>query len=414
MKIVVSTSSFPAHPEDHVPTFVLDQVKALSKISASIEIHVLIPHNSYNPPMPELVEFDTHTEVRYHYFFPHSVERLSGRGILPALRENPLRYLLIPFFLLAQRRALRRLCRRISPDVVYTHWFMPQALVASGVCRQLGIPLLFTTHASDVSVLKKIPFAKAAITRVLRLSHGYTAVSHRTAEKLIGFFGSAQWDAEFAAKLSIIPMGIDLSHATTGNNESAKGGTRKILTLGRLSEKKGIKYLIDAYSLLSAETRRHYELIVAGDGQLMDELQMQASNSPARESITFAGYVSGEAKNTLLSDADIFVLPSIIDDIGDSEGLPVALMEALSFGKLVIATDVSGAEEVLTDSCGRLVAQKSTDELLSALKDMIGMTPEERDREEQESRRLAMQFDWPEIAKRHFDLIVAAAAANMS
>ena len=105
MRIVVSTSSFPAHPEDHVPTFVLDQVNALSRISESLTIHVLIPHNSYNAPMPDLIELGTHAEVRYHYFLPHSVEKLSGRGILPALRENPLRYLLIPFFLLAQRRA---------------------------------------------------------------------------------------------------------------------------------------------------------------------------------------------------------------------------------------------------------------------------------------------------------------------
>lgn len=412
MRIIVSTSSFPAHPEDHVPTFVLDQVIALAKYSDTLSIHVLIPHNSYNPPMPDFVEKETHIEVRFHYFYPHSAEKLSGRGILPALRENPLRYFLVPFFLAAQRRALSRLCRTISPDVVYAHWFMPQAFVASGVCRRLGIPLVFTTHASDVSILARVPFAKRLIARVLRQSHSFTAVSRRTAEKLTRFFGQAEWNTQFAAKLSIIPMGIDLDRVPSRDKEVSKGTAKMILTLGRLSEKKGIKYLIDAYSLLPIEMRESYQLVIAGDGQLMNDLKTQAINSPARDSIFFAGYVSGDAKYALLEDADIFVLPSIIDDIGDSEGLPVALMEALSFGKLIVATNVSGAEEVLTDTCGRLVTQKSSNELSDALRDVIELGSEDREREKQEARELALQFGWPNIAKQHFDVIAAAASGG--
>ena len=416
MKIVVTTSSFPAHVNDHVPPFVLDQIREIAKLDERLKIYVLIPHNSYVDDMPDRVERSTHVEVRYHYFWPRSFEKLTGRGILPALRENPLRYLLIPFLLSAQRRALVRLCREIAPDLLYAHWFMPQGVIAFRVSRKLDIPFMFTTHASDVSVLARIPFAKRLIASALRRASCYTAVSRRTAMRLIGCFNPDEWQSEFANKLSIIPMGTELSvtpveagDAEIHLREAGVDDDRKfILALGRLCEKKGFSYLIDAYGDLPRTIREEYQLVIVGDGQLMPDLRGQVASRKLDDDVVFTGYASGDLKRSLLQLAALFVSSSIIDSGGDSEGLPVALMEALSVGKLVIGTDVSGAEEVLTDKCGIIVPQKSAGAIADAMLRLLRADAESKQLQADEARLIARQFGWEEVAARHLELIRAS------
>ena len=87
MKIIVTTSTFPAHENDVVPRFVYDQLLSLKSLDKNLEIYVLIPHHSYADPELDIVQKNTHTEVRYHYFVPHSFESLTGRGRLPALKR---------------------------------------------------------------------------------------------------------------------------------------------------------------------------------------------------------------------------------------------------------------------------------------------------------------------------------------
>jgi glycosyltransferase involved in cell wall biosynthesis len=323
---------------------------------------------------------------------------------------------MIPFFLFAQRRALTRLCRDVQPDLIYAHWYMPQGVIAQGVSRRLNIPFMFTTHASDVSVLGRLPFSKRIIATGLRQASLFTAVSRRTAKKLMDFFSEDEWEREFASKLTVIPMGTqsiqsDLDFKEAQRHLIAAGvvDTRKsILALGRLSEKKGLEYLIDAYSMLDPHIKAEYKLVIAGDGQLMTQLRNQVVASGQQKDIAFTGYVSGTLKASLFQLADIFVLPSIVDSDGDSEGLPVALMEALSYGKLIVATNVSGAEEVLHQDCGILVNQKSAVELAAAITDLANLSLEDRNSQVSEARLLAVRFDWKQVALKYLALIKTA------
>lgn len=413
MKIVINTTTFPSSKHDPVPAFVLDQVREMKTIDSSIKFDVLIPHNAYSKPIAKFRKYDSHTEIRYHYFFPHSFEKLAGRGILPALKENVLRLGLIPFFLYFQFRALDHHCRQNKPDLVYAHWFMTPAIISYFVCKRLEIPLVFTTHASDISVLKRIPFARNLIAKVLNYASHYTAVSSRTASKMKAYFSNQEWNDRYEKKLSIIPMGTELTTKTltkSRNQELLTNSgidTRKeyILCMGRLSEKKGFKYLIEAYSLLSVEQQEKYQLVIAGDGQLLDDLKAQASNVTGNKNIVFPGYVSGDLKNVLLSNASVFVLPSIIDDSGDSEGLPVAMMEALAKSKIIIATDVSGAEEVLTKNTGILIKQKSATELMKALNTFLSLSQQQKLEMQRQAKELAKNFQWSKVANEYLNIL---------
>ncbi|NNE60068.1 MAG: glycosyltransferase [Woeseia sp.] len=422
MKIVVTSSSFPTTDSDHVPRFVLEQVQELAKLDSQLDIYVLVPHHAYAPAMPDRTETDSHTEIRYHYAWPRTLEKLAGRGILPALREQPLRYLLIPFFLAAQRRALARLVRELQPDLIYAHWFMPQGLIASNISHAYAVPYMFTTHAADVSVLRRLPFSRQLVARALRRAACFTAVSERTASKLRDMFDDVEWNSQFASKLSIIPMGTSLAMPDLPADDVRKlltafgigGDQNYILGLGRLSEKKGFDYLIDAYSELSPERRQKYQLVVAGDGQSAAALKERASARGVADTTVFTGYVNGELKQALLQNAVTFVLPSIIDQSGDSEGMPVVLMEALAAGKWVVASDVSGAEEILHDECGILVPQRSSEALAAAIEDLLNCDEETMLARSRAARELADQFAWESIARRHLQLIKLAGRSGLS
>ena len=148
--LLVVASTFPAGPDDSVPRFVYDQVLALKAIRPNWRITVLAPHDarSSTADRTEHAEF---TEVRFHYLRPRRWESLAGRGIMPAIRQNPFQLLAVPGLLWGEYRALKRLVARDRPDLVYAHWFTPQAITAAPVGRRAGLPFVFTTHASDVA-----------------------------------------------------------------------------------------------------------------------------------------------------------------------------------------------------------------------------------------------------------------------
>src|SRR5690606_29007499 len=97
--ILVVASTFPTKDNDPVPAFVKDQVIAIKKARPQLKFAVLAPHDARlkTESFKKHPEYD---EYRFHYFWPRSLERLTGRGIMPALQSNKLSYLLVPFFLI--------------------------------------------------------------------------------------------------------------------------------------------------------------------------------------------------------------------------------------------------------------------------------------------------------------------------
>lgn len=413
MKILVTTSTFPVDEHDEVPNFVLEQIEALANLKEKHEIVVVVPHNAYSDAPEQTVVRPTHTEIRYHYFWPHGMEKLAGRGIMPSLKSNPFRIFLLPFFCYFQYRAVCKECEQNSPDVLYAHWFTPQALIAYLVNIRTGVPFIFTTHASDVHIWRKIPLATKLISYVLRRAAHFTAVSTVTAKKLSSFFDEHTWDTCFSSKLSIVPMGIHahnkvLVESTLSHILENLGVDRNkflILSLGRIESKKGINILLEAFFMMPEAVKSECQLIIAGDGSLRKDMQILSTKLDLGTTIVFTGYVTGTVKKALLQCADLFVLPSIVDRFGDAEGLPVTLLEALSAGKQIIASDESGAEEVIGNKFGRIVRAKSNTELLKAMLEVFELTDEEANKEKLMASLCAEDYDWSIIAAKHLKIL---------
>ncbi|CAN5577202.1 hypothetical protein BH09ACT4_BH09ACT4_01560 [soil metagenome] len=407
-RVLILASTFPASPDDPVPAFVLAQVVALARAHPELEFHVLAPHDRRSHTATR-TRHELFTEHRFHYVWPRGWERLAGRGIMPALRESPVLYLVVPLLFLGELVALRRLLRELRPAVVYAHWFTPQAIVASWATGR-RTPFVFTTHASDVEVWHRIPIIGPRMVRwATRRSRAVTAVSSRSMGKLTSFFLMGL----LPVPSRIVPMGVSLSTEPTARlrasaRKSLKLGTECVyLFVGRLVEKKGVEFLLDALAGPGAALGE-WTLIVAGDGPLRAALETRAAELGILNRLRFAGFVSGEAKAELFAAADVFVVPSVISSDGDAEGLPVALLEGLAAGLPCVATHESGADDILTDGVdGLLCAQRDADALRARLDELAGLTPALRARLAARGRELARSFDWDVIAERHYTFLIA-------
>ncbi|HEY0965196.1 MAG TPA: glycosyltransferase [Candidatus Saccharimonadales bacterium] len=396
-RILVIASTFPASDNDPVPAFVKDQIIALKQLKPEFEFTVLAPHDKRSNT-ESFTKQDAYNEYRFHYFWPFSVEKLAGRGIMPALKASPLNYFIVPFLFIGEFMALLRVTIKLKPDILYAHWFTPQAVVARWVGALTATPFVFTTHALDVNVWHKIPIIGTLVVRgAARKAQAFTAVSMRSMARLEQFFPPGEWST-LKKRGTVIPMGVNLPSQDVYKHP--KGQT--ILFMGRLAEKKGVQYLIKAFGEI-IEKYPEAKLVIAGDGPLKKDLQKQARNI---ENVDFTGFISGEKKHLLLRSSKLYVVPSIIASDGDVEGLPVSLMEGLAYGKVCIATNESGADDILTNrKDGFLVPQKDVSALAEALERGLALSKSDYGTVSREARRTAAQFAWPHVAKQHNDFL---------
>lgn len=144
-----------------------------------------------------------------------------------------------------------------------------------------------------------------------------------------------------------------------------------LLFVGRLTEKKGVKYLIKAMP----EVIKKYpktKLMIIGEGELENELKELTRKLKMEENIIFIGAIQNKELPRYYATADIFIAPSIITKEGDREGLPVTIMEAMASGCVVITTDLEGNKDLIKDKkTGFLVEQKNSKDISKRILELL-------------------------------------------
>jgi len=146
-----------------------------------------------------------------------------------------------------------------------------------------------------------------------------------------------------------------------------RSGSEKIniLFLGRIGPRKGAFDLINAFAAIPCEYKNRSSLIVAGDGEV-EQARSLVKSLNLTEQITLPGWVGLKERNTLLAQADVFILPSY------NEGLSLAMLEAMGWGLPIIVTPVGGVSEVVTQGeSGLLVNPGDIQQLAEAMKSLI-------------------------------------------
>ena len=155
-------------------------------------------------------------------------------------------------------------------------------------------------------------------------------------------------------KITVVHMGVDVERFQFEDRPQNK--PIRILSVARATEKKGLTYALEAIEKCNMDVR--YEII--GGGELESKLIAQIADYNSKEKITIHGPQSSEFVAESLKKADIFLLPSVTDQYGDMEGIPVSLMEAMASGVIVLSTVHSGIPELVEhQKSGFLVEERN-------------------------------------------------------
>ena len=177
-----------------------------------------------------------------------------------------------------------------------------------------------------------------------------------------------------ADRVHVITMGVD--HRFFTRSAGPPGG-RAVLAVGRLVEKKGFRYLLDAAALLQGENKLE-RLVIVGDGPLRDELKAQAISLGLQGRIVWAGAQGAAGVRNALEQADVVAIPAVPAADGDRDVLPLIAGEALAMEVPVVASDYVGLPEVIRRPWGRLSPPGDAAALAAALGELLDLAAEER------------------------------------
>ncbi len=396
VKVCILTSSFPRDEEDSAGPFVYQLAASLA--NKGLDIEVLCPHDHGFPR----TEYRGKLSItRFPYFFPTKYQRLCyGYGILPNLKKSLLARCQLPFFIMAEILYCLKMVNKHSFDIIHAHWSLPQGLTGI-ICSQISkIPCIITLHGSDIHGLR-YPGLKWLNAKVIKRSDACTANSSETAR--MAHHISMKDD------IAVVPMGVNpcfLSAAHGGNahQTGAKAEEKRILYAGRLIDLKGIDYLIRA---LPAVLKQFPEtqLLVVGSGPMKDDLVNLSNSLNLAERVAYIDAVSQEELLDYYTSADLFVLPSIVNAKGETEGLGVVLLEAMACGLPVVGSAVGGIPDIITDGeTGLLARQKEPDSLAEKITKILSDSPLRRKLVENGYRVVQKKFSWDKISEKFIEI----------
>lgn len=393
--LLVIGSTFPRWKGDTEPRF----VESLSyELADEFTVVVLAPHCRGAAREEVFSDDERSIEVRRFRYCFDSLETLAyDGGMLSRVKRNPLRLLLLPLFLLGMLGAIVRLQREFRFDAVHAHWIVPQGIVA-GVLRawwRRMPPVLVTSHGGDLYALRG-----RLLTRVQRWVLGRADAVTVVSEAM-----RSHCEAKGIAPegITVQSMGVDLARKfTPGEGATPRDG---LVFVGRLVEKKGVSYLIEAMSIL-ARRYKDVKLVIVGDGPLRESLEDLARQLRVDDRVAFVGSVLNEEVPDYLRAAKISVMPSVVAASGDQEGLGLVAVEALGCGCAVVAFDLPAVRDTILHGKTGLMAEP---ENAADLADQIAMLLED----DELRRRLARagrdhaldKFTWPSVGAAYTTII---------
>lgn len=262
-------------------------------------------------------------------------------------------------------------------DIVHFHALGPSMF--SSLPRLKGMKTVVTVHGLDWQREKWGAFA----TWVLRRCE-YTAVHFPNRTIVVSKALREYFQDTRDVTVTYIPNGTVLPSVRPAEKIREMGiePGGYILFVGRLVPEKGCHYLIDAYKKLDTDA----ELVIAGGTSFSSEY-VDRLHAMGNDRTRFLGYIYGDVLDELYSNARVFVLPS------DIEGLPIALLEAMSFGNCCLTSDISENLEVIGD-CGATFRQGDVEDLAQSLAELL-VHPERCEAIGERARRHVLEtYDW--------------------
>jgi glycosyltransferase involved in cell wall biosynthesis len=247
-------------------------------------------------------------------------------------------------------------------DIVYIHVAergsaFRQAMTTA-IALLLNKPVILHSHSADFHTFyANLPqIIQVGLRQIFRKSTRFIVLSHSWKKFYIENLGLE------SERIIVLPNPVKFPATTL---QPAHAGKVNFLFLGKIGERKGAFDLISAFSAIPLAQRENAELVIAGDGE-GTKARHTIEQLNLTQSIRILDWVDEQQRDELLARADVFVLPSY------NEGLPMALLEAMSWGLPVITTPVGGIPELIsTAKNGLLVTPGQIEQLSAAMQSLI-------------------------------------------
>ncbi len=390
MKVLFVTSTFPRSEGDDQVPWLLELALVLRE--AGVDLEVLAPtyaglesHEVFGIPVHRYRYFTKKREVVTHE--AGAMNNMVGR-----------RDLMLPAFSLvgAGMAAAAKLCRNGGYDVVHSHWPLPMGLPAqAGAWAARKKPRLVATfHGAEVALAKRKGHYRPVLRRLTRNLDAAVANSTSTATTVRELTG---------VEATVIPFGpprgaVNLYRAPEEMETTEEDGRPIVLAVGRMIERKGFPVLVRAAKKLQDRAR----VVIVGGGEYEPVVRREVERNQAWDVVRLAGRLSNEELSDLYGRCAVFCLPAIVDSRGETEGLGVVLIEAMSHGKPVVASRLGGIVDAVEDGKnGLLVPPDDPDVLADALLRVAGDRKLAKSLGEAGRERAKKLFAWERIAERH-------------
>jgi len=372
LRVAYLVKTFPRLSE----TFILNEILGVEELGLELEIFSLRKLPPANEPVhPDVAKVKA--PVRY---IPSLIRPLWPPGLalllfshLALLFAAPQRYFAAARFHFGsgnsprlkdflQAGYLGRALSRGKFTHLHAHFANVPTTVAEIVKHLTGIGYSFTAHAKDVyltppsELARKIKEAKCVLT--------CTAVNQRYLAGL----------ADQGTPVRLAYHGVDVSRfrALSSGDSPQNDGVPLILSVARLCEKKGLEFLIEACRIL-VDRGVAFQCRIVGHGPLEDKLQKMIATLALRDRVFLLGKMTQDQLAQLYPQSNLFVLPCMILENGDQDGIPNVLFEAMVCGVPIVSTEIPGICELIEhQKNGLLVEQRNARALADAIELLIG------------------------------------------
>jgi glycosyltransferase involved in cell wall biosynthesis len=388
MKIGVITSVYPEFKGDPHGIFVHRLMREISK--QGHDVRILAPYSGEKTNYT----LDGVKVEKFNYFYPKRFQRLCGRsGMIDNIKEGIfVKFQLLTFILFNSINSLRKLH---DMDVIHVQWPIPNGLGALLLKTFYNINYINTVHGEEVYLSQR--YHTMFILKLL-VNNSFKTVTNSSATLNVSVESGLKKE-----KLEIIPFGVDTTFFQPLNLQKDEE-IFQILSIGYLIERKGFEYLIRAVNEI-VKNKYNVKLDIVGSGPRETQIRKLIKELKLEDRIRIVSNLSDDELLKTYNSSDLFVLPSIIDSQGNTEGLGVVLLEAMACGIPVLGSNIGGIPDIIQDGeTGLLVPQKDIVGISQSIIELI--------ENEEMRKKLAINgynkakdcFSWEKISKSYLEI----------
>lgn len=253
-------------------------------------------------------------------------------------------------------------CERNQIVAINPHFPGPIAATIDRIIKnsKMAIPLIFSFHGSDLKQIEDESRTDISHWKnLLENAHGVVACSNDLSEKIVSFFGKA-------VSPRVIHNGLDVAAFGAMAKEPSNIGKRFILNVAKFERKKGQDILIEAFAKIAGDYPDIDLVLIGKPDEFLPVLRELCATTHIESRVCFFPNMPHDQVANFFRQAVMFVLPSRQEPFG------IVVLEAGAFGLPVIATNVGGVPEILTDKVtGRLIPVDDVPELENCLRSIL-------------------------------------------